>query len=220
MATNYNPSIVTSGLVLCLDAGNTRSYPGSGTTWTDLSGNGNTGTLTNGPTYSSNNGGSLVFDGTNDYVATSFTPSNSCSISIWFNNNNTYNVHNRGLFSTYGTSVYSGFYIGTTILATGGLRIFYNGNGNTVLSYTFAVNTWYNVCVTSSGSLILVYVNGYLVNNIASGTTHQNPLAIGITRFDANYWTGNIAATSMYNTVLTADQVLQNYNALRGRFGL
>ena len=57
-----------NGLVLALDAANTKSYPGSGTTWTDLSGRGNTGTLTNGPTYSSANGGSIVFDGTNDYV--------------------------------------------------------------------------------------------------------------------------------------------------------
>jgi len=68
MAVGYNPRIVTDGLVLALDAGNTKSYPGSGTTWTDLSGNGNTGTLTNGPTFDSANGGSIVFDGTNDYV--------------------------------------------------------------------------------------------------------------------------------------------------------
>ncbi len=69
MAITYNPRIVTDGLVLCLDAGNTKSYPGSGTTWTDLSGNGNTGTLTNGPTFNSANGGSIGFDATNDYIA-------------------------------------------------------------------------------------------------------------------------------------------------------
>jgi len=65
---NNGPKIVTSGLVLALDAGNTKSYPGSGTVWTDLSGNGNTGTLTNGPTFNSSNGGSIVFDGVDDFV--------------------------------------------------------------------------------------------------------------------------------------------------------
>ena len=69
MALAHSPRIVTDGLALCLDAGNTKSYSGSGTTWNDLSGNGNTGTLTNGPTYSSDNGGSIFFDGTNDYVS-------------------------------------------------------------------------------------------------------------------------------------------------------
>ena len=70
MGLSHSPSLVMNGLVLCLDAGNSKSYPGTGTTWTDLSGNGNNGTLTNGPTYSSANGGSLVFDGTNDYTQT------------------------------------------------------------------------------------------------------------------------------------------------------
>jgi hypothetical protein len=68
MAFNYSPKIVTDGLVLCLDAANNRSYPGSGTAWTDLSRGGNNGALTNGPTFNSANGGSIVFDGTNDYV--------------------------------------------------------------------------------------------------------------------------------------------------------
>ena len=68
MSVRYNTSIVTDGLVLCLDAGNRKSYVGTGVTWTDLSGRGNTGTLTNGPTYNSVNGGSIDLDGTNDYV--------------------------------------------------------------------------------------------------------------------------------------------------------
>ena len=71
----HGPSIITQGLVLALDAADRNSYPGSGTTWTDLSGNGNTGTLTNGPTYNSANGGSIVFDGSNDYVNFSYNSS-------------------------------------------------------------------------------------------------------------------------------------------------
>ena len=69
MALHHSPRIVTSGLVLALDAADRNSYPGSGTTWTDLSGNANNGTLTNGPTFNSANGGSIVFDGTNDFEA-------------------------------------------------------------------------------------------------------------------------------------------------------
>ena len=68
MAFNYSPKISTDGLVLCLDAANTKSYSGSGTVWSDLSRGGNNGTLTNGPTFNSGNGGSIVFDGVNDYV--------------------------------------------------------------------------------------------------------------------------------------------------------
>ena len=79
MGAFAGPEIAESGLVLALDAGNLKSYPGSGTTWTDLSGGGNTGTLTNGPTYSSANGGSLVFDGTNDYISLSSSNGPICA---------------------------------------------------------------------------------------------------------------------------------------------
>ena len=71
MATDYNHSIVTDGLVLCVDAANTKSYPGSGTTWTDISGKNHNGTLINGPTFSSDNMGGIVFDGSNDAVTLS-----------------------------------------------------------------------------------------------------------------------------------------------------
>ena len=68
MGINYNPSIATNGLVLCLDAANPKSYPGTGTAWTNLTGLGNNGTLVNSPTYSGANSGSFLFDGTNDYI--------------------------------------------------------------------------------------------------------------------------------------------------------
>ena len=81
--TIFFPSIVTNGLVLCLDAGNQLSYPGTGTTWNDLSRNGNNGTLTNGPVF--NSGGSMVFDGVNDYCAFNYYPSDIVSVSVWMN---------------------------------------------------------------------------------------------------------------------------------------
>ena len=73
MSTKYSPKIITNGLVLSLDAANNKSYPRSGTTWTDLSGNSNTGTLTNGPSFNDGNQGSIVFDGINDYASLSTT---------------------------------------------------------------------------------------------------------------------------------------------------
>ena len=69
MSNNYGPKIITDGLVLCLDAADQNSYSGSGNTWTDLSGNGNNGTLINGPTFTSENYGSIIFDGSNDYMS-------------------------------------------------------------------------------------------------------------------------------------------------------
>jgi len=227
---NYNatkarftaPDLIRNGLILNYDVGNNSSYAGTGTTLTDISGWGiNNGTLTNGPTYSSNNSGFLTFDGTNDYVDTSFTPPNICSISIWFNNTSTYNIHNRGLFSTYSGGNYFGFYLATTSDVAGGLRIWYDNNGRTVLSYTFSINTWYNIAITSSGSTILVYVNGTLVNTISSvSTTHAGPIGIGLSRYDNNYWLGNISACAIYNRVLTASEITQNFNALRWRYNI
>jgi hypothetical protein len=89
MSVAGGPDLIQDGLVLCLDAANTKSYPGSGTSWVDLSGNGNNGTLTNGPTFSSTNGGNIFFDGTNDYVrvsSTSIIPgSSSFTFNIWLN---------------------------------------------------------------------------------------------------------------------------------------
>ena len=88
MATKYSPKTVTDGLLLSFDAANTKSYPKSGTTWSDLSGNGNTGTLTNGPTFNSANGGSIVFDGVDDYVNVanaSSLNSSAQTISVWYN---------------------------------------------------------------------------------------------------------------------------------------
>lgn len=77
MAFSFSPRAVTNGLILSLDAANTRSYPGSGTVWTDLSRSGINGTLTNGPTFNTANGGNIVLDGTDDYV----NCSNSSTIS-------------------------------------------------------------------------------------------------------------------------------------------
>ena len=111
MAASAGPDIVEDGLVLYLDAGNEESYPGTGTTWKDLSGNGNDGTLTNGPTFSGDNTGGITFDGSNDYVdCGDIDITSSFTLSVWFKGNPTghgnycgiLNKSNNNNFGNYG----------------------------------------------------------------------------------------------------------------------
>ena len=204
-----------SGLTLEFDAANSKSYSGSGTTWYDISGNNNNGTLTNGPTYSYTNGGAIYFDGTNDYVSTSYTLSNTCSVSIWFYNDLTYNANNRGLFSTFSTGSFNGMYIGTTTAASNSMRIWYDSNSYALINYSFLINTWYNIIVTSSGSQILIYVNGVLANTISGSTTHADVLNVGRTKFDTNYWSGYIANFQVFNRAIGSSEVQQIFTSQR-----
>jgi hypothetical protein len=225
MSFSHSPKIVTDGLVLALDAGNVKSYVSGSTTWFDKSGYGNNGTLINGVGYTSSFNGSLVFDGTNDYVDTTYTPPTTFSVSVWFKNDTTYDVFNRGILSTYKTSDFRGFYLATAgpsspyPVSPAGLNLWYNGNGRVSIS---GLNTgqWYNICITSNGSQVLAYLNTAVVASVGNATTHQDVLTIGRSRFDTNYWLGNIAMTQVYSKVLTAAEITQNFNALRGRFGI
>jgi len=212
---------VTNGLVLNLDPGNTTSYPGSGATWFDLSGNGNHATLVNSPTYNSTvRGGVFAFNGTNQYVSTSLTPSNTCSISIWFYNNLNYTDYNRGIFSTYKFGgPYNGIYMG---IYASSLNLSRDGNvgyGSSVIP-TLNINTWYNITVTTRTGAILVYLNGILQNTINGSTTHADVLNIARSRFDTNYWSGYIGTVLLYNRELTSTEVTQNYNSIKSRYGL
>lgn len=108
MAYRNGPKIITDGLVLCLDAAGTKSYPGNGTTWTDLSGNGNNGTLINGPTFSSDNGGSLVFDGSNEWVACSASLS-KLNITTQFTYEVTFYITSNNAYNRYDLIGYNGY---------------------------------------------------------------------------------------------------------------
>jgi hypothetical protein len=217
MGLGHSPSVVQSGLSLYLDPGNTKSYPGSGSSVTDLSGNGNTFTFNGTPHLNYGYGGSVRYSGA-QHLSSSFTPSNTWSICIWFNNTSTYNDNNRGLFSTFNVGNFNGCYVATTTSVSDSLRIWYNSNLATILSYAFSINTWYNLTVTCDGTTLLVYVNGVLVNTISTATTHADTLAIGVSRFNTNYWIGNIAQTLVYSRAITPEEVRQNYSAGRGRF--
>jgi hypothetical protein len=215
--------VITTGLKLHYDTSNTSSYPGSGSTITDLSGNGNNGTLVNNSSFNSTvAGGVLSFNGTNQYISTTYVPSNTCTISIWFYNNLNYTDWNRGIFSTFSSSTYNGFYMGTSNIGSyqSSLNIWYNGNTSlNSISSVLAINTWYNITVTSGSGTIKIYLNGILKNTISGSTTHADVLNIGRTRFDSNYWSGYIGSTMVYDNVLPASDVTTNFNAQKSRFG-
>ena len=216
MGISYNPRIVTDGLVLALDAGNTKSYPGSGTTWTDLSGNSNTGTLQNSPTYSSANGGSLVFNGTNNYISLTSTiiADTPSSFFAWVYRNDSTTVD--VIFGENGR--YSGLLLTTDgrlhfLSQTGGAQI---ESASSIISNT----SWYYVGVTR-GSTDKLYLNG---QQVASGTNAQSRNVkidyIGQTNTTSDYFNGRISNATVYNRELSVAEVSQNYNALRSRYGI
>ena len=217
--------IVTSGLVLHLDAGNPFSYPatGVGTKWTDLSGNNNHGTLTNGVSYTDNNRGALVFDGTDDYVTTGgvIVPNSSSpyTVSVWcYRNRN--NVGFEELLSqwTYANSANS-FFFG---FDNSNVRFTDNWNSVTVPG---AGNTgvWMNLVGVYSVSNAFIYLNGSLSATRGSGFSYGGTGNFIIGRqgeYSSEYFKGNIAQVSIYNRALSAAEVSQNYEALKGRYGL
>jgi hypothetical protein len=212
--------IVTDGLVLHLDAGNSTSYPGSGTTWTDLSGNGNNGTLTNGPTYSSADGGSIVFDGSNDYapIGTSQFPFGASpgTLSSWVRTN-TISASYRWIVS-YGQASGSQ----SRFLGFNGTTYYFGGYGNDITASGVPLNTWFNMVGVYDGTNASMYINGALVSGptAKSWNTVANNAQIGRQTNASEYWSGNISQVQIYNRALTATEITQNFNALRGRYGL
>jgi len=220
MGVYAGPEIVEDGLVLALDAGNTKSYPGSGTSWSDLSGNGNNGTLTNGPTYSSDDGGSLTFDGSNDYapIGTSGFPfgSSAGTLSCWVRTNTT--AAGFQWIVSYGSP-------GTSqarFLGINGTTYYFGGYGNDITASGVPVNTWINMVGVYDGTNASMYVNGVLVSGptAKSWNTVANNAQVGRQTNGSEYWNGNIAQVSIYNRALIASEVQQNFEALRGRYGI
>jgi hypothetical protein len=237
MAFNFSPKTVTNGLVLSLDAANQKSYAGSGTSWNDLTGNSNNGTLTNGPTFSSANGGSIVFDGVNDYVTLGTPPLLNgvqvpLTICMWAKANSFSAFHT--LWGVY-KSVTSGEIYSLLRVDSGILRYFTsNSTGGYQYQDSFSVSTgtWNFYAVKVSGTISSPSVTTYL--NTSSQTFSYSALSsspnltvdfrIGADQLggsvNVDHWNGNISTALWYNRALSATEVLQNYNALRGRFGL
>jgi hypothetical protein len=222
MAPNYGPKIVKDGLVLCLDAANPRSYPGSGTTWSDLSGNGYDGTLVNGPLYSADNKGSLIFDGIDDYSTineigqlTRFT------VNSWFKPTSYPNDYASIITSVYTNGLVNfkiGYELGSQMF--GG---FFDGSWRLTPGVNTTLNTWQLVSFSYDGTNFQIYSNGISGgSNTYVGTPNSGGSGIRIgRRWDlADYFIGNISQTSVYNRALLSAEIQQNFNALKGRYGL
>jgi hypothetical protein len=241
-AKNYRgPNIIKDGLVLYLDVATNNSYNRyiSTATWRDISGNGNNGTLVNGPTFSSSNGGNIVFDGTDDYVdnvgsvsSFSFIQNTGIyTISAWVKPS-VINIEMYILGNNNGTSGQKGFYFGTgngtsiTMFASKGTA------GIPVLSFTVSncfLNTtdWVNIVVVGNGTTNQFYRNGVVFGASSNTSTlsvgdSSFSLGVGFVKNTTNswLWKGAISNITIYNKALTATEVLQNYNATKSRFGL
>lgn len=227
-----NTDIIGSGLLLSLDAGNVNSYPGSGNTWFDVSGNSNNGTLNN-ITYNSNNGGSLVYTSTSITTVpmTNLRPTTSITQESWFLITN--NVGQVFIGSQYGTQSNNSYalWLEYTNLFAAGVNIGGSFNFQT-FSSSISTNVWYHYIHTYDGSNQRMYINGSQVFSWATTgsiayDTNNTLLAVG------NDWNGSgynvgagvgvqgrLAIVRIYNRALSASEVSQNYNALRSRFGV
>jgi hypothetical protein len=218
MATLYSPRIVTDGLVVCLDAGNRKSYPGSGTTWFDLSGNGSNGTLTNGPTFDSANGGSISFDGVNDdVVGSTIDVTGQITVSAWINHNSITSGYKRYLMLSDETAVIRQD-------TTAGQLQFYIRTSGTLrflqVSNQLVANTWYYIVGTWNGTNMRFYRNAIQIASSNPGGTMASAQRTYRVSADSESMNGRIALASVYNRGLTAAEVLQNFNATRSRFGV
>lgn len=229
MGITYNTSTIRNGLVFCVDAANIKSYPGSGTSWTELNGTGQVGTLTNGPTYSS---GAIVLDGANDYVTFGSTLTSldltSKTIQCWIKKtaDGSYGIFDKDFDN--GEPNYGGW--GLWIQSNNKLWWWNHANKDLLDdgSLTVTNNVWTNVAVTYNYSTYTAsfYYNGVLstskTNNaiVEKASTGQN-LLIGTTRGATNFFfPGSIANVMAYNRVLTQAEIIRNYEALRGRYGV
>ena len=215
VANLYGPRIVTDGLVLHLDAANRKSYPGSGSTWYDLSGNGNNGTIS-GATYSASNK-CFNYDGTDDTVTTSISSPTVRTVFIVFRRNGTQTSLGSVLIGKRTTGCFSSalYLNGSTALRA------YSGGPETAVT-SVSDNTWYHITVVAKAAGGTdFYVNG----NYASGySTNFNCNAmlqnIGSSCNAEGSLKGDIPLVTAYSTEFSADQIKQNFNAIKGRFAL
>jgi energy-coupling factor transporter ATP-binding protein EcfA2 len=226
-------SIVTNGLSLNLDAGFTPSYTSSGTTWYDLSYSGNNGTLTNGPTYSGDGGGTIVFDGADDYVVrnSSINTGQDFSVFAWIKPG-AINVRNGIVGNSYPYSSGVGWFFSTATNYGGTLNTFFISIGSdnayrTATNSSITLNTWNYIggTVTNGGQNIKLYSNGietgYFGGILAANTVNYSTQEFYVgRRYSANPepFNGSISIVQIYNRVLSATEILQNYNAQKYRY--
>ncbi len=245
MAFTHSPKIVTDGLILAVDAANIKSYVSGSTVWSDISGNSRNLTLVSGSSYNTSSLGVVRFDGTNDHALlpapSPFAGTQQFTAEFW--------VNFTSITGTFGPSISKGAWLFAGGTGAGGNQpefgvfslnttsftpdriSFGNGGGNNVGSLSINVSTliqtgsWYQLVLTRPSSNVqFVYLNGTL---IGSGSI-QNSFVSGITAFGglpgqsdySSYLNANVGKIMVYNKALTAQEVLQNFNTTRGRFGV
>jgi len=223
------PPIVTNGLVLALDAANQKSFVSGSNTWRDLSGNNNNGTLINGPTFSSANGGSITFNGTNQYITLGTYLNMGVTdrtYNCWFLANIVTSVQRILTFADGDTSTDSPPYtlsVNVTNTGTGLGGSPYDGYTEYNNISSFGNKQWINAQSTITGKTLLTYINGVFTSSVTStGPVSINPIGyIGrYNGFYGQYFSGTVSSVSIYNRVLSSQEILQNYNAQKSRFNL
>ena len=229
---NYGPKIVTSGLVLALDAANRNSYVSGSKSWFDLNNTSITGSMKNGTGFSYVNSGNIVLDGSNDFISTGFTVTNLAAssnftwlmwcylsatsagpqVQVYLGNYNNYSP-NYDWWGSYrnGTSLYVGNYASSTERS---------------ISTTIPSAGWYQIGQLRNGSTHYLYLNAVSKNSGTFTTPSINSAATlrfgssgnGATNLDN--FNGNIASFQLYNRALSDSEIVQNFNATRRRFGI
>lgn len=230
MAIAYNTSIVRNGLVLHIDAANPKSYPGTGTVWTDLSGSANTGTLVGGTLYQSANNGFMTFGGVNDYVNcgsnASLNITNNITVEAWVYINTFVNTGGIVTFGSFGNEGEQ--YSLSTSSSSNRITFSTNWPAAWQIGYstTLQPSTWYQLVATFSSGNWIIYVNGVANTSgtfaITSFPSVVNPvLTLGVNQPGGDeYFNGRISTARIYNRVLSPAEIFQNFDAHRGRFGI
>ena len=226
MATRYGPFIpgVTNGLVFYVDAAKRESYPGTGTTWYDLSGNGYNLTLTNGPTW--NSSGYFANDADSYFTGAGGgnipTGNDNYTMLVWARQTTQWGS-SGGLISIGGYNVTNQSNALRTNSTVGHFRHYWWGNDLDLLNNNagLALNEWFTVAASFDGTTRRIWVNG--ISRASDGATGHDVQSTTIQvskTVGTEYQEGDIAVAVIYNRALSSDEMIQNYNALKGRFGL
>jgi hypothetical protein len=210
------PAIVTNGLILNLDAGFTPSYPTTGTTWYDVSSGGNNGALTNGPTFNSGNGGSIVFDGADDYVN---LPNGILSGTGDFTIIQWVQCDGPGVGTTFGNYGAGNLQFGWST-SYDFLWLDNNSAYASTSNFTTAITM---IAGRRIGTTTNYLKNGTVISTGSSGASIGSSSAnfrIGTNTSTTEQYNGKIYTTMVYNRGLSNAEILQNYNATKSRFGL
>lgn len=238
----HSPSIITNGLVLYLDAANRRSYPGSGMTWFDLSGNGSNSTITSSPIFSQSNAGNIVFNSSYHVNTPLTTTYQNFTLFAWFTNPTSSRTarcifSKNSFFATTindwpvsmtindsGTSVFLTITSGTSFFITN------PSEGSSISASLGPINSWNCVAATYNQSVLNLFINGSLAasanNTISLPNNTSRIWTIGNSPLPRNggatqtQYNGNISIAKIYNRALSPTEVVQNFNATRGRFGI